>query len=201
MPKARLDYAFVSTAECEPGRIKTDYYDTTITGFVLECRASGGRTYYLRYQDQGGRQRQHKIGRVEDVSFPLAKKTALRLRSDVVLGGDPGAKKAEAKAIPLYRELAEMHLADSKLHLRSHKTNETYVRLHILPKWGKTRLTDIDSRVVTQWLAEKRAEGLAPATVEKIRVILGRSFELGARWGVPGCDNVQRRGRRTPLAG
>jgi hypothetical protein len=40
MPKAKLDYAFVSTADCEPGKKKTDWYDETVTGFVLECRSS-----------------------------------------------------------------------------------------------------------------------------------------------------------------
>jgi integrase len=200
MPKAKLDYAFVSTAQCEPGKKKTDWYDTAITGFVLECRSTGGRTYYLRYEDTGGRQRQFKIGRFEDVSFAEARKAAQRLRSQVVLGGDPGAKKAEAKAIPLYRELSAMHLADAKLHQRSYSTTEMYIRRHIVPRWGKTRLTDIDSRAVAQWLSEKQAEGLAPATVEKIRVILGRSFELGSRWGVPGSDKNPTRGvPRKPL--
>lgn len=200
MPKAKLDHAFVSTAECQPGKKKTDWYDETITGFVLECRCTGGRTYYLRYEDQGGRQRQHKIGRVEDITFAVARKAASRLRSEVVTGSDPGAKKALARSIPLYIELADMHLADAELHLRSYSSIEMCMRRHILPKWGRVRLTDIDSRVVAQWLSEKRAEGLAPATVEKLRVILGRSFELGCRWGVPGSDKNPTRGiARKPL--
>lgn len=200
MPKAKLDYAFAATAQCEPGKKKTDWYDTTITGFVLECRSSGGRTYYLRYESQSGRQKQHKIGRYEDISFTVARKVALRLRSEVVTGGDPGAKKALAKAIPLYRELAEMHLADAKLHQRAYTTTEMYIRRHILPKWGRVRLTDIDTRAVTLWLSEKRAEGLAAATVEKIRVIFGRSFVLGARWDIPGSERNPTRGvPRKPL--
>lgn len=47
MPKAKLDHMFAATAQCEPGKAKTDWYDETITGFVLECRSSGGKTYYL----------------------------------------------------------------------------------------------------------------------------------------------------------
>lgn len=200
MPKAKLDYAFAATAECEPGKAKTDWYDDAITGFVLECRASGGRTYYLRYQDQGGRQKQFKIGRHQDIRFADAKKRALQLRSEVVMGGDPGATKALAKSIPLYSELAAMHLADAKLHQRSYADTEMYVRRHILPKWGRTRLTDINSRSVAQWLSDKQASGLAPATVEKIRVIFGRSFVLGSRWDVPGCDRNPTRGLpRKPL--
>lgn len=199
MPKAKLDQAYAAAAQCKPGQKKTDYYDTTIPGFVLETRISGGKTYYLRYKDLGGRQRQYKIGGVQDVPFAKAKKKAEQLRSEVVMGGDPGAKKALAKSIPLYRDLADMHLAHAK-ELRSYSTLEMYVRRHVVPKWGKMRLTDIDSRSVEQWLADKRAEGLAPATVEKLRVTLGRSFELGARWGVPGTERNPTRGvTRKPL--
>lgn len=200
MPKAKLDQTFAAKAQCQPGKKKTDWYDEHVTGFVLECRRSGGRTYYLRYQDQAGDQKAHKIGRYEDISFTAAKRAAQMLRSEVVMGGDPGAKKALAKSIPPYRELAAMHLADAKLHQKSYSTTEMVIRRHILPKWGRVRLTDIDSRAVAHWLAEKRAEGLAPATVEKIRVIFGRSFVLGLRWNIPGADKNPTRGiSRPPL--
>lgn len=188
MAKANIDFTFAATAECQPGRTKSDYYDLTVTGFVLECRSTGGKTYYLRYQDIAGRQRQYKIGRYEDVSFSAARKKAIQLRSEVVMGGDPGAKKAEAKAVPLYADIAASHLAYAKLNLRAHDAVEMVLRVHLLPKWGRARVTDITRTAVAQWLAEKRAAGLAPATVEKLRVMLGRSYALAARDGVPGCD-------------
>jgi integrase len=160
---------------------------------LRDCRTVRQLKALLRY-DQAGRQKQHKIGRYEDITFAAAKKAAQKLRSEVVMGGDPGARKAEAKAIPVYAALAAQHLADAKLHQRSYDTTEGYMRLHILPKWGRVRLTDIDGRAVAQWLADKRAGGLAPATVVKIKAIFGRSFELGARWGVPGCERNPVRG-------
>ena len=197
MPKAKLDHAFCLTARCTEGSRKTDYYDEAVTGFVLECRSTGGRTYNLRYQDQAGRQQQHKIGRYEDISFAAAKKAAQRLRSEVVMGGNPAAAKAAVKAVPLYAELAAMHMADAELHQRSYSTTEMYMRRHIVTRWGKVRLTDIDGRAVAQWLADKRAVGLAPATVVKIKAIFGRSFELGLRWGIPGCERNPTKGVQT----
>ena len=197
MPKAKLDHVFALTAQCEPGKTKTDFYDASIVGFVLECRASGGRTYYLRYADAAGRQKQYKIGGVNDVSFAHAKKAAQRLRSEVVLGGDPGKAKAAVKSVPLYAELAAMHLADAKLHQKSYSTTEMYVRRHLLPRWGRVRLTDIDGRAVGIWLAAKRDEGLAPATVVKLKALLGRAFELGLRWGIAGCERNPVRGVQT----
>ncbi|MDX3911347.1 MAG: tyrosine-type recombinase/integrase [Sphingobium sp.] len=194
MPKIKLDAAFCLIAQCEPGKRKTDYYDTSTTGFVLEVRPNGGKTFYLRFQDEHGRQRQHKIAAYGDVTFDKARKEAQRLRSQVVLGGDPAATKKEKQAVPLFATVAEQHLAHAKTYQRSYDTTEMYVRRHILPKWGKQRLTDITQREVAQWLAEKAEEGLAPATVEKIRVIFGRSFELAKQWGMAGSDKNPTRG-------
>lgn len=45
MPKAHLTQAFVANAGCEVGKKKTDWYDTHISGFILECRISGTATF------------------------------------------------------------------------------------------------------------------------------------------------------------
>ncbi|GAA0728983.1 site-specific integrase [Sphingomonas japonica] len=198
MPKLKIDSSSVLLARCQDGRKKTDYWDTRIRGLVLEVRASGGKTFYLRYQDQHGRQRQHKICALGDLTVDKVRREAQRLRSEVVLGGDPAAAKADIKAIPTYAELAVQHLANAKSYQRSYETTEMYVRLHILPRWGKHRLSDIHQRDVALWLADKTAEGLAPATVEKIRVIFGRSFELAARWDIPGVSKNPTRGIPRP---
>lgn len=116
------------------------------------------------------------------------------------MGGDPAAKKADAKAVPFYAELAAQHMVDAELHCRSFTTIRGYMEKHIVPRWGRLRLTEIDGRAIAHWLATKRADGLAPATVEKIRMIMSRSFELGKRWGVAGCDqNPARAVPRKPL--
>lgn len=199
MPKAYLDHAFVQQARCLPGKRKTDYYDTVITGFMLECRESGGKTYHLKYHNQSDRQKQYKIGGFMDVPNAQARKKAQQLRAEVVMGGDPLAKKVEVKAIPLCAVLLDMYLEDSKARLKSHDTNEMYVRVYIRPKWGKVPVNEIDHRAVASWLQEL-GKTLAPATVEKIRVIMGRAYQLGQNWGVPGTERNPTRGiARKPL--
>ncbi len=199
MPKAHLTQAFVDKAGCEVGKNKTDYYDTIIPGFLLERRSSGKGTYALRFMDQGGIQRQHKIGGVDDITCAAARKKAQQLRSEVVMGGNPAATKALAKAIPLYSELAAKHLESFKGR-KSYEDVESVIRVHLLPRWGKTRLTDMNSRAVGQWLDEKRAKGLSASSVEKLRIVLGRSFVLGASWDIPGTEKNPARGiPRAPL--
>ena len=165
---------------------------------MLEVRSSGAATYYLRYQDAHGKQRAFKIGGRTDVSYETAKKTAQRLRSEVVLGGDPSVAKSDKKAVPTYAELSVQHLAHAKGVMKSYDSLETIMRLHILPRWGKCRLNEITPQAVSKWLAEKSDEGLALATVEKVRVMFSRSFELGRRWSVPGSDPNPARGLSRP---
>lgn len=198
MPKVKLDASFCSTATCEPGKRRTDYWSDQLPGFVLETRSSGAATFYLRYQDAHGKQRAFKIGGRADVSYENAKKTAQRLRSEVVLGGDPAVAKADKRAIPTYAELSVQHLAHAKGVMKSYDSLETIMRLHIVPRWGRCRLTEITNQGVSKWLGDKTEEGLALATVEKIRVMFGRSFELGRRWGVPGCEVNPSRGVQRP---
>ncbi|WP_375381523.1 tyrosine-type recombinase/integrase [uncultured Sphingomonas sp.] len=190
MPKVRLSAAFALTASCEDGKRKVDFYDdgTSCTGLLLEVRASGNHTWHLRYDNAQGRQCQIKLARWEDATFDQVRKRARQLRSEATLGGDPSAQKAAAKAVPIYAELAAMHMADAETHQRSYSTTEGYMRVHIVPRWGRVRLTDIDPRSISAWLAQKREGGLAPATVLKIKAIFSRSFELGLRWNIPGCE-------------
>lgn len=113
---------------------------------------------------------------------------ARRLRSEVILGGDPAGEKSVKKSIPLYSELATQHIAHARTYQKCPGNTESVLRRHVLPRWGKVRLDEIKSQDIARWFGEKLGEGLAPATVEKIRVTLSRSFELGRQWEIPGTE-------------
>lgn len=186
MPIRKLDAGFCLIASCEPGKRRTDWYCESVRGFLLECRAGGGKTYYLSH-NEGKSRRTIKIAAYGDIPFDKAKKEAIRLRAELVLGGDPSAKKKEARAVPTYGALADQHIQHARNSMKSFKTLEGYMK-RIKKRWGKYRLTDIRQQDIAAWLAELRGEGLADATVEKTRVIMSRSFQLGAQWEIPGAD-------------
>lgn len=198
MPRVKLDATFCALASTPPGKSKENFWDTTTTGFVLEVRSTGGKTYCLRYVDESGRQRQHKIANYGDITFAQAARKAQQLKSQVVLGGNPAAQKETKRSVPLYAVLAQQHLEHARTYQRSHADIETILRRHILPKWGDLRLDEIKQQQIALWLAEKREGGLAPATVEKIRVTFNRSFELGKQWNVPGAEINPVRGIPRP---
>ena len=198
MPKATLDNTFCLTAQCAKGKKRTDFWDNKITGFVLECHSSGAKTYTFRYQDAYGRQSQRRIGRYGDLSFAQAQKLAKQLRAEVTMGGDPAARKAEKKAVPTYAEIADQHLAFAKTYQKRPGNTEAILRVHLCPKWGKKRLDEITTPDVAKWLGELREKGLAPATVEKIRITFNRSFELALKWQTKGVQHNPVRGIPRP---
>lgn len=199
MPKAQLTAAYIATLECPPGKTKVEAFDTLIPGFTFERRASGHGTYYLRHSI-AGRQKQLKICCEKDAPIAQVRKKAQQLRSEVTLGGNPSANKAKAKATPTFGDIAANHIGYAKLHLKSYEDVESTYRVHISPKWGKVRVDEITRQAVAQWLAEKRASGLSLATVEKLRVTMGRAYELANQENTLGCDKNPTRGLpRKPL--
>lgn len=187
MARTKLTAAFCRDVACPYGKGKENYWDTEVNGFVLEVRASGGKTYYLRYM-MDGKQRQKKLGGARDISFDQAKKAAKALRAEVTLGVDVVAEKKKQAAVPIYSDLAAQHIEHARNHLKSHADVERTLRNHVIPRWGEHRLDAIRPKEVTAWLAEKRNSGLAPSTCEKVRMMFGRSFELGQQWDIPGAE-------------
>lgn len=199
MPKIQqMTHLFCSTAQCLPGKLRTDYFCQTDIGLCLECRASGGKTYTFRYQNEYGQLKQRRIAPYGDISFAEARKIARKWRAEVLTGGDPAAKKAERKAIPTYNDLADQHYDYVKTYSKNPGNIDAVLRVHIRPKWGKKRLDEITTPDVAKWLAELRQSGKAPATVEKIRIVFNRSFELALRWQTPGVKFNPVRGIARP---
>ncbi|MEH6792316.1 tyrosine-type recombinase/integrase [Parasphingorhabdus sp.] len=199
MPKQKLTAEFCKLIYCDLRKNKEEFFDTEIIGFTVEVRPSGNRTFYLRYTNQSGKQKQYRIGRYGDITFDQARKKARELKAAIVLGvGDPAEEKAEAKAVITYGELAIQHLAHAKTYQRAYDTTRIYVQRHLVPRWGKMRLSDIRQQDIGKWLSEKDQDGLAPATVEKIKAIFSRSFELALQWQLAGITVNPVRGINRP---
>jgi len=188
MPRVTLSSSFCATATCPPGKRKIDYWDKAIPGFVLECRANGSGTYALRYVDAHGVQRQHRIGTLGVMHFDDSRKAARKFRSEIELGGDPAARKAEKRSVPLVNTVCDQVEAHAKASLRSWRNVEMIMRKYIRPRFGKMRLDAVTAQAIALWLAELRESGLAFASVEKIRVYLHRLYELAAKWDIPGAE-------------
>ncbi|MCG2742554.1 MAG: tyrosine-type recombinase/integrase [Desulfobacteraceae bacterium] len=190
MPKVSLNAHFVNSITCPAGKTKENYYDTSITGFILETRATGGKTYALRYKDQHGRQCQHKIGDSKSISFDKARNAALIIRSRVVLGENPAAEKRTLRLVPTLAEFCEeRYMPFVKGDKRSWKSDESYLRCHILPKFGTYHLDKINQQAVIEFHHSMRAHGYALGTANLALVRLKYIFNLALRWEIPGVKS------------
>ena len=132
MPIVRFSPAFVRLASCPSEHKKIDYFDTVMRGFMLEVRASGGKTYYQRYTDERGRERQFKIGPADVLTLRQARRKAVQIKAQAILGSDPQTDRKERRSIPTLRTfIEERYLPFVQTYKRSWRTDETVLRVHV----------------------------------------------------------------------
>lgn len=189
MPKATLDAAFVRNAICPEGQSRIEFFDTNITGFTIEVRCTGGKTYYLRYRDAYGRQRQHKIGDAKSISFDRARSAAERLRSQVVLGEDPAAAKMVKRSIPTVAELyRDTYLPYLRSYRRNMQSDFSFHHTHLLPRFGSKHLDEITQADVIDAQQSMLKVGYAPGTANKFVVQLRYMYNVAKKLGIPGAE-------------
>ena len=195
MPTVVLSANFARQAVCAAGRKKTDFFDAAQRGFMLEVRCSGGKTYYQRYTDERGRERQYKIGPADVLGLEQARRKARQIVAEALLGADPQQKRREMRAVPqLNRFVLERYLPFVKTYKSSWQTDETVLRIHILPSLGSLALDEIKTDAISDIINGMRADGYAAGTMNRVIVILRYIYNLARKWKVPG-------GTENPTAG
>src|SRR6185312_1523977 len=187
MPAVALSASFVRNALCPPGRRKVDFFDIGQRGFLLEVRCSGGKTYYQRYTDDRARERQYKIGPADVLSLDQARRKARQILAEALLGTDPQKKRREARAVPQLGHFArDRYLPFVRTYKTSWQTDETVLRIHILPQLGTLALDEITTDAISQLVNRMRGEGYAAGTMNRVIVILRYMYNLARKWKVPG---------------
>lgn len=187
MPTVHLSLVLVRTAQCSDGKRKVEFFDMEQRGFMLEVRRSGGKTYYQRYTDAHGRTRQYKIGPASVLTLGHARRKARQVCAEALLGADPQQKRREARAFPrLGHFVHERYLPFVRTYKNSWQTDETVLRIHILPKLGSLALDEIKTDAITDLVERMRANGYAAGTMNRVIVILRYIYNLARKWKVAG---------------
>ena len=189
MPHAYIDATFVKAASCLPNRKKTDYYDTSITGFLLEVRHTGGKTFYLKYRTTHHDLRQHKIADARSVSCEKARQTAQKLRSVVVLGGDPSEDRKVMRAVPTLSEFVlKEYIPLVQRTRRNVSSTLSFLHRHLLPKFGTLHMDQLTPGMIREYHQVLLEKGYAPAMANKLPIILTVIYNTAKRMKVPGSD-------------
>jgi integrase len=181
---------FVRSATCPPGRAKIDYFDGGQRGFMLEVRCSGGKTFYQRYRDPKGRERQFRIGPADVLTLSQARQHARKIAAAVILGDDPLVQKELIRAVPRFREfVTESYLPYARACKRSWRTDETLLRMHVMPSIGARHLDEIEPEAIAALINRMRDRDYAIGTMNRVLVLVKRLFNLARQWRTPGVAN------------
>ena len=196
MPRYRLTNAIVAKHSCPEGCRKQDLFDTDTKGLMLEVRANGGRTYYLRYTDRYGKTRQHRLADARDVTLTQARGLADAARNRIALGGDPAEDRAAQRQVPSFAAFAEeQYLPFVRSYKRSARCDEGLLRNHLIPRFGHKRLDEIRPADISRMMRERLDEGAAPGSVNRLTILMRYMFNLAVRdWSVPGLSENPTKG-------
>ena len=189
MPRVRLSPSFVKSASCPTGSKKIDFFDCEQRGFMLEVRCSGGKTFYQRYTDTRGRERQFKIGPADVLRLSVARREARAISAQALVGADPQARRAELRAIPTLSELVrDRYLPHVTSYKRSWRTDETMLRVHILPVLGSQYVDRVRSEPIAELIQKMRDKGYATGTTNRVVIVLRHIYNLARKWRTPGVS-------------
>lgn len=186
MAHISLTTQFIKTAVCPVDKKKSDFFDAECKGLMLEVRISGGKTYYLRYQDERGKTRQSKLADAADVTLTQARTLADKRRNQIAMGEGPLERKALLKQAPTVSAfIQDRYLPFVKGYKRSWITDEGLLRNHVEPLWGKRYLDEITKQDVVKLITDQRKTH-APGSCNRLLILLRYVFNLSVRWEVAG---------------
>jgi integrase len=160
-------------------------------GIWFRLNATGRRVYEIVYRDSEGRQRQETIaGGLQDARTRLHDLKARLGKGERIV---PNRRLTFAEASSAWIEAKAPNLAPKTIAIYSYALN-----VHLLPAFGRTKLADIDVRVVAKFVArmggteyrreveartgESKAQmGYSAQTIKSVLIPLSRTFAYAIR--------------------
>lgn len=190
MAKIQLTPQFVKGATAQDGQRKTDFYDLQCKGLLLETRATGSKTYYLRYRNNRGVAHQLKLGDERDLSLTQARTLAEKARNKIAMGEDPSEERFALRQIPTFAQfIDDQYMPYVKTYKRSWNTDVSLLKNHLLPRFAKRHLDAITRQDIVKMHHDRRASGAAPGSANRLLIMMRYIFNLALKWEVPGIKS------------
>jgi integrase len=182
-----LNQQFVNTVACPTDQSKQEITDLSCKGLVLEVRKSGGKTYYLRYTNDRGKQRQYRIGNATVLTLVQARTKCRATLNQIAIGQDPCEVKAQTRQVPTFANFIEdQYLPYVKSYKRSWDTDVSLLKNHLLPRFSGTYMDEITRQDIVKMHSDRKASGAAAGSANRLLIMMRYIFNLAVRWEVPG---------------
>jgi integrase len=131
-----------------------------------------------------------KLGRLGEVTVDQARRAAEKIRAEVSLGGDPMAERDRKRAVQTLEAFATHHyLPHCRERLLSHDCIERYLRLRILPAFGKKAMDEVTPADVAALRKKMVDAGCAAATVNRHLACVRSMYNAAIKWQVVDMRN------------
>ena len=190
MSKITLTPSNVESAKCPADKRKLDLFDQRTKGLLLEVRATGGKTYYIRYTSARGKVCQLKLADARDVTLAQARQLADQTRNRLAMGADPKEAKADLRAAPTFAKFVEEDfLPYIKTYKRSWGSDVSLLNNHLLPAFGSHYIDTITRRDVQKLITSRLDMGKAPGTCDRMLILARHIFNCAIKWKTPGVKS------------
>ena len=186
MPKAKLTNTFVLKAKCPKDKSKIVYFDIIDTGFILEVRSTGTKTFYYRYNIDGITY-QKKLSSSDLISANEARLLVQNLKRDTELNKPITINKSlsstNQNSITLQEYWDNHYLPFIKTSKRSYKLDISFYTHHIFPYFGSTPMNHISKADLTKHHINLVSKyNLSKGTANKLIKFLSYAFNLAIQW-------------------
>lgn len=196
MTVTHLTEAVIAQLTCPPGRQHWVVYDTLQCGLYVDVQRSGRMAYRLRYRTEG-RNRYLTLGDARVITLEEGRAEARLALRKIRVGADPRAVLLPGSGPTIERFYIDHYLPYIKTYKRSWKTDETIIRVHIVPALGERAMGELTGADIARLVASMLQRPYAPATINRVLVILGYGYRLALDWKTPGIDENPVKNIRT----
>lgn len=164
-----------------PASGQTFFRDDEIPGFAVRVTAAGKKSFVFEGRVRG-RVRRVTLGRYPWLTVPLARKEAMRIRTEIAQGHDPIGERAAERQILTFGDLEEVYVERyAKPHKRTWKRDEQMIAGY-LAKWRSRRLSDITTDDVAR-LHERLGRENGRYAANRVVALLRTMFNVARDWG------------------
>ncbi|MGJ0311917.1 tyrosine-type recombinase/integrase [Aliarcobacter cryaerophilus] len=177
MPKLRFTTDTIKRLKPPIDKSKVQYFDSELTGFMLEVKNTSSKTYYYRYRVNTS-QKMIRIGTTTELNFQQAKEKYLELKENQTNPQEHSPQK-EKPLITFLEFYNSYYLPYIKAHIKSYETNISVFKNHILKDLSNTSMADLKKLDIKRLHNEMiTIKNLSRATANKFLIFLSSAYKL-----------------------
>lgn len=189
MATQHLTQSYIKNLTCPSSQSKVSIFDTGCKNLVLEVSKKGKKSYYFRYLDDRGKTRQPKLADANHITLSQARALSNKYRAMLTLGENPFIAKHERKSTPTIAYLVEHHYMPHIItNKRSWKTDESLLRNHILPRFGRLYVDEFKSQHLAKLVSDYK-DKYAAGTINRLIILMRYLFNLALEWQITGVNH------------